>query len=153
MKLSKRLFVTQVADGWKGVYSPYGHGMALLQEDIWEKLKNSKIEQVEDSVVQYLWNNNILVDHNFETEWLRKNYRFPSIKFNSMYLITSMKCNFACKYCVVEGNVDTPLRFKEVMTPTIASHALDFFQRQLCLTQPNDARLTFYGGEPMLIKR
>lgn len=150
MRLSTQLFIIQLHNGWKGIYSPFGHGMAILSEDIWNKLEGKKYENVDSTIIQYLMENNILVEDDFEKAWLRENFRIPAIRFNSMYLVTTLECNFACKYCVVEGNVDSPLRSKERMTPTMASIAIDFFEKQLHSSQPKDARLTFYGGEPML---
>jgi len=67
-----------------------------------------------------------------------------------MYLVTTLECNFACKYCAVVKNIDESSGNMDRMSPDVASLAVDLFQRHLQRVQPRDVRVTFYGGEPML---
>lgn len=150
MRLSKQLYVTDLSEGWKGIYSPFGHKIAFLYDEAWAHLKDGNYSLVNDAIVRYLMENNILVEDGFEEKWWHEKLIPPTIKLNSMYLITTMECNFACKYCVVRENVDSPARYNERMSPHIASLAVDLFEQHLCRIQPGDARVTLYGGEPML---
>lgn len=150
MRLSKQLYVTDLSNSWKGVYSPFGHHMAFLSKKTWENLKKRRYHLVNEAIIRYLVESNILVKEGFEEKWLHSKFREPKIGFNAMFLVITLQCNFACRYCVVLKNINDTLRFQDKMSPHIASLAVDFFERHLCRLQPHNARVTFYGGEPML---
>ena len=153
MRLSEQIHIFDIANGWKAIYSPFGHGIAFLFSEVWNNLINCKYHLIDDAIIDYLQDNNILVNDGFEEEWFQQNYRHPTIKFNSMYLVITTSCNFACKYCVVMGNLDDDSNDVKLMNPQTASLAIDFFERHLQDIQPREARVTFYGGEPMLNKQ
>jgi len=150
MRPSKQLYVTDLSDTWKGIYSPFGHHMAFVSNETWENLKKGHYHLVNDAIIRYLVESNILVEEGFEERWLRSKLRPPEVRLNAMYLVITQKCNFACRYCVVQENINDTLRCQDRMSPYIASLAVDLFERHLRRIQPRDARVTFYGGEPML---
>ena len=64
-----------------------------------------------------------------------------------LYLITTMDCNFRCKYCFIKSEGKNAN--EKLMSLNVAKNGLDVFAK---LTQDNDAipSVTYYGGEPML---
>lgn len=153
MLLSKQLHVTKLADEWRGVYSPFGHGMAFLTEEVWNHIERGEFNAVDQAIVDYLIKNHMVVNVGFEEEWIRNNRDDGEVKLNSMYLVVTQNCNFDCKYCAVIRNVDSRGRLHETMGIEVGRQALVLFERVLQKGQPRDARVTFYGGEPMLNQR
>jgi len=150
MRLSKQLHVTRLAEGWNGVYSPFGQRVAFLFDEAWENLTAGNFQPVSPKILDYLKENNILVDDGFEEKWVRENRSPADVCLNSMYLVVTQNCNLGCKYCAVVENLDSSDRMKETMSLEVGRQAVDFFERQLNVSRPRDARVTFYGGEPML---
>ncbi|AZR72339.1 hypothetical protein BBF96_02390 [Anoxybacter fermentans] len=87
---------------------------------------------------------------NFEKEWLENNCPQTKVTFDTMYLVTTMDCNLACKYCVVLGNENYSTKRINTMEIETGIAALNLFKKQLAKTQPENCRITFYGGEPLL---
>ena len=152
MKLSKQIYVIDIAKNWKGIYSPFGHKIAFIYDEYWENIRKGNYHLVKEAIVNYLAESKILVEEGFEETWLCERFKEPKVELNSMYLITTIKCNFACKYCVIIKNIDKTCVYEQHMKPHIGSIAVDFFERHLRHTRPKNARVTFYGGEPMLNK-
>lgn len=82
--------------------------------------------------------------------------KIPSPAINVCYIILSEQCNLACKYCFL-GNNDTHKRksfLSENMSTETADKAIDFFIRQIKISNPNTDQnkpvLIFYGGEPLV---
>lgn len=150
MRLSTQLHVTKLTDGWSGVYSPFGHGVAFLFDEVWGNLERGDLGKVNSEIVDYLVENKILVEEGFEENWIRENRDDSQVRPNSMFLVVTQNCNFGCKYCAVLENMDSPGRLQEKMSIEVGRKAVAFFSRHLAMIQPTDARVTFYGGEPML---
>ncbi len=68
----------------------------------------------------------------------------PSIDF--LYLLTTNKCNFNCKYCFINGNLET--KKTENMSLEILTKSLDLFSKSRTKTKKSE--ILFYGGEPLL---
>lgn len=152
MRLSKQLFSTNVADQWTGIYSPFGHHVAFLPQDDWENLKNGHFGKIDLELLDFLKESNILVEEDFEKEWLKKINCSTSVAFNWMYLVLTTECNLACKYCAVLGNENEGTEYQKQMSLEVGNAAVEFYERHLCQTQPGVARVTLYGGEPLLRK-
>lgn len=150
MHLSSYLHWKKTAEGWRAVYNPFGHKIAFIYDEAWDLLKSDNISKVNSKIVEYLIKNNFLVDDGFEENWLTENRIEPAVRLNSMFLVITQNCNFGCKYCAVIENYDSGSRLKEKMSIETGRAAVDFFMKHLEKHQPADARITFYGGEPML---
>lgn len=152
MRLSKQLYSLEITDGWKAVYSPFGHKVAFIYDEAWEQLHQRRTEQINEKMLDYLTQCNIWVDEDFESRWRQQQRELASkeVRFNSMFLVTTQECNFACGYCAVMENFDHAERRDEAMSIEVGRQSVDFFQRQLAVSGSQDARVTFYGGEPML---
>lgn len=70
-----------------------------------------------------------------------------------LYMLLTDRCNFACRYCFIEGGFTNEDHQRSSMTPDIAKQSIDLFARALkkdldwTLIKP---RIIFYGGEPLL---
>lgn len=148
MKISNQLYITKVADGWNGIYSPFGHSIAFVTESDLGLLRKGEISDLDQELVKYLREKNILTDEDFEQNWMQSNLKPVSIDIDSLYLVTTTKCNIACKYCVVMGN--KPDEKDEYMTSEIGLASIRLFKTLLQKNQSEHARVTFYGGEPLL---
>lgn len=151
--LTKLLHITNLTDGWKGLYNPFGHKIAFLFDEAIDFIKKGEFDKVSPKIIQYLSDNNFLVPKGFEEEWLNDKKPASDIAFTSMFLVTTLDCNFSCGYCAVIGNIDNKKYLSgtnNVMSKTVGRKAVALFERQLNLSPPKEARVTFYGGEPML---
>lgn len=152
MRLSKQLYVLDLTDDWKGVYSPFGHKVVFIENVDWHNLQNGLIDKVDQSLADYLVESNVLVKENFEETWLAEQDASETIAFNWMYLVLTTECNLACKYCAVLGNEDETKKYATDMSLEVGRAAINFYERHLHETQPYVARVTLYGGEPLLKK-
>ncbi len=69
-----------------------------------------------------------------------------------MYLVTTMQCNLACKYCVVLGNEESNQNHEQNMSLDVGLAAIKLFERLLKQNKQKSSRVTFYGGEPLINK-
>lgn len=151
MRLSKQIYISKVSDTWNGIYAPFNHNIAFLEDSDLNLLKNKDFQSLEPSLLEFLKDNNIVVEDGFEEKWLKENLSPVSINFDSLYLITTTKCNLACKYCVVLGNKTCEEEnLEEKMSIEVGMAALKVFKDQLLKNNSKHARVTFYGGEPLL---
>lgn len=150
MHLPEQLHVTELADGWKGIYTPFSHGIAFLFDEAWDDLKKGNLKAIDKGMLDYLAQNHILVEPDFERRWIENNKDSSLVRFTSMFLVATQDCNFGCKYCAVIENMDGPHRMKEKMSVQTGRQAVNLFARHLEATTPADTRVTFYGGEPLL---
>lgn len=81
---------------------------------------------------------NLLVDHLFR----RLKYDTP---FLQAVVLTTYACNFGCTYCLEEG-VKRPVH----MTERTCRDTAQWIIRKLEEKRPQELRLDFYGGEPLL---
>lgn len=150
MVVSRYVFSHKVEAGWWGLYTPFEHGVCFVPEKVWRKLESSDFAGLGKATLQELIGKRIIVDADFDQSCL-DGYRERAItKINAMYLVVVQQCNLACRYCVVENNVVDPARMKDRMDVGTAHAAINLFARLLDGGQPTEARVTYYGGEPLL---
>ena len=79
--------------------------------------------------------------------------------FMSLWLLVVQTCNMGCSYCVVEAEDQTrnlpvlPVLSQVAggrMTPEVAMAGLRLFQKSLAKHRQPIAKVTIYGGEPLL---
>jgi uncharacterized protein len=150
VKLSKYVFAHQVEhDSW-GLYTPFNHGVCFVSGTAWDKIRNAAFEDMNDTSLAELRAKKMVVDDAFDDSCL-ESYRQRAItKINAMYLVVVQQCNLACRYCVVENNVTDPTRLKDRMSVQTANAAIDLFTNLLDGSGASEARVTYYGGEPLL---
>jgi uncharacterized protein len=150
MKLSKYVFSRQVEPGWWGLYTPFDHGVCFVSESMWGKLANSEFDKLSAASTAELRAKSMLVDDGFDETCLDE-YRTRAItRINAMYLVVVQQCNLACRYCVVENNVNDPRKLKDRMSLSTATASINLFTRLLDSSCASEARVTYYGGEPLL---
>jgi len=115
-------------------------------------MKHSTTLRAAAPILEYLVENHFLVPDGFEEEWQSRQLADAKrgLRIDSMYLVTTQACNFGCGYCAVMENLDSQERRNEKMSLRTGEQALELFARVLESTRPPEARVTFYGGEPML---
>lgn len=75
---------------------------------------------------------------------------------DTLYLLLTDSCNFACKYCFFEGSYDNPVHKTANMTKDLALDSIrkfaGYFKEACQYTdfKPNESSIVFYGGEPLI---
>ncbi|MBA3073510.1 MAG: SPASM domain-containing protein [Anaerolineae bacterium] len=113
------------------------------------------------NLLEQLLNHKMLVDCAMdETEECKKWVNvLKSLPIGVLYLLTTDSCNFACRYCVIMGNM-THNKKPILMTNEIAKERLDFFADLLARQNVHgnnpyhllaqEPQIIIYGGEPLL---
>ncbi len=95
----------------------------------------------------------ILVPENFDVNVplnkIRNLIDKPNI--DSLYIVTTDKCNYACKYCFIEENMPSKYKFT-FMTEDVLKRGIDLFARLQTDNRIGESEIIFYGGEPLLNK-
>lgn len=151
----------KVAPGMIALYTPFGHEVTFVPDQIWDCLKQNYLTEVPDQILNDLISRQFVVPPDFDRNALYKYVIPPMRGFINLWLIVVQTCNMGCSYCVVEADDQTkklpvlPMLSqveKGRMTPEIAEAAIQLYARNLEKTRPSQARVTIYGGEPLLNK-
>jgi uncharacterized protein len=151
-KVTKYLSEVDVGEGWLGLYVPFEHGLCFISQASWSRIKLGDYGSVSRQTVELLKTKNVLVSKEFDEHCLDPYHRTACARINAMFLIVTRRCNFACRYCVVECNVKDSHRTAGHMNTETGVAAVDYFARLLEASQPLQTRVTYYGGEPTLNK-
>ena len=119
-----------------------------------ERIKaQKKIDPKDLKHAKKLYDDGILVSEKFDPdEILNKVRKFvdkPHI--DSLYVVTTDKCNYACKYCFIEGNMPSDHEFS-MMTEDILKKGINLFVKSLS-KDAEKTEVVFYGGEPLLNRK
>lgn len=159
LALSKYVHDHQVESGVTALYHPFGHEVALVPARFIEPLKNARFEDIPQEILQDLLKRDFVVPPGWDEEILGKYATTPISGFFSLWLIVAQTCNIGCTYCVVEADTQTknlpelpglaqvP---KGLMTEAVALRALETFRESLERHKQPFAKLTLYGGEPLI---
>lgn len=150
MKLSRYSFAHQVEPGWWGLYSPFEHNVCFVSDATWRKIEVADFAALSQPTLVELRHKKHLVDDDFDRTCLDDYRRNAMTRINAMYLVVVQQCNLACRYCVVENNVVDLAKMRDRMSVDTASAAIDLFTKLLDGCLAPEARVTFYGGEPLL---
>jgi len=99
------------------IYNSLNHRVFYGDKDLLAFLKRfENLNSFSNSDLKYInkfYNANILVSKEFDKEKIFQKIRkfTDKPKINSLYIITTDKCNYACKYCFVEGNMPSEYKF------------------------------------------
>ena len=76
--------------------------------------------------------------------------QLSTLPISILYLLTTDQCNFACRYCFIEGSFPVG-HVASQMTPEVAKKGVDLYA-QAIVRNPSSKRkrVIFYGGEPLL---
>ena len=125
----------------------------FLAKEVYKDLQNSRCD---DNLKKELFEKKILLSYDGEDKdvltWLREKVPQPDVSLG--YFILSERCNLACKYCFVGSDTDNKDFATKDMTREVAEKAIDFFIRQLKLSDidytRNESNIIFFGGEPLI---
>lgn len=153
-KLSQYTCWASLSEDLYVLHSTLYKSTAVLTKAVAELLSQSQdvdLDTVDDGVRQQLGKlveQGLLVpsDHD-ETYYVR--YLIDSAKFDygamEIALLTTMACNFRCRYC-------TELGFHNDvwLDETVVDSLVGYFTRIFQAKHPHRLRLVYYGGEPLL---
>lgn len=149
----------QVAPDMLGLYHPFGHEVSFVSQPTWEHLQAGQFERLPPRVFSDLMERRFIVPLGYDEQALQEFMAPPTRGFISLWLLLVQTCNMGCKYCVVDAEQQTrklpqlPALSQVArgrMTPEVADAALQLFERNLRRHKPPEARITLYGGEPLL---
>lgn len=149
-----------VGDGHVGLYHPFGHEVSFLPEQQWKALAAGRYDGVPGHVFSDLVQRRFLVQPGYDENVLDDIVVAPMKGFVSLWLLVVQTCNMGCSYCVVEadeqaGRFPAPPQGSQTadgMTPEVARAALKVFRQSLDRHRQPLAKVTIYGGEPLLNK-
>lgn len=155
LSLSRYVYIHDVSPDIVGLYTPFHHEVSFLQRPIWDRIKLHDYASVPQAVMNDLLNRNFVVTPDFDSLFC-KNMIVPPIQgIFSLFLLVTSRCNMGCKYCVVnmpEKQTATDVQESPMMSREVADAALSVFFRELGKCNAPVAKITFYGGEPLLNK-
>lgn len=147
-----------VAEGVLALYHPFGHEISFIPAHLESAVDNSRFDEIPHQVLDDLVERSFIVPEGFDESALDK-VSVPPIKgFFSLWLLMVQTCNMGCKYCVVEAEEQTKKVAKTPglkhantrMSPEIAERAVEVFRQSLERHRQPSAKVTIYGGEPLL---
>ncbi|MDX2462929.1 MAG: radical SAM protein [Porticoccus sp.] len=157
--LSKYVHPHKVDDNVVGLYHPFGHEVALVTSDCLQSIENGFFEGIPNDVYTDLVQRRFLVQPGWDDIALDDYAVKPIPGFFSLWLIVAQTCNIGCTYCVVEADTQTDRlpqlpnlaqENKGYMTNEVADRAMEVFQESLARHRQPFAKVTLYGGEPLL---
>lgn len=138
------------------VYNSLNHKVFYSDKsllDFLNKFENPNIFDENSTHIKKLVKAGILVPENFDINVplikIRNIIAKPNI--DSLYIVTTDKCNYACKYCFVEENIPSGYRFTS-MAGGVLKRGIDLFAHLQLNNGNRESEVIFYGGEPLLNK-
>ena len=159
--LSAYVHAHDVSHGHVGLYHPFGHEVTFVSHETWKSLKAQNYDLVPGHIFSDLVERRFLVPPGFDDTALQNVAVAPIKGFINLWLLVVQTCNMGCSYCVVEAEDQTknlpvlPALSnvpKGRMTPEVARAALRVFHQSLARNKQPIAKVTIYGGEPLLNK-
>lgn len=111
-------------------------------------------EQIIEKVISDLIRMKILVPLEFN-EWRRldvlRRFKERDARISTLYIVPTLRCNLACKYCFILQNRLPSTKRKRVAWKTV-TRAVDHFFDQYAAARRTRCRpmVIFYGGEPLM---
>lgn len=120
-----------------------------LQQRSWS-LEGQKAQ----SLIEEMIKEKMLVEPNHDdlADYRKIQDELSKLPVKILYLLLTDQCNFACRYCFIEGGFP-PGHQRVQMTPEVAQTSIDLYARALVRNLTNEKvrkRVIFYGGEPLL---
>ena len=127
--------------------------------NIRNRLSHVSFSDINDETMDYLIQKKLVVssdaDEKEDLEVLQKSIlQHPCI--DTLYLLLTNSCNFACTYCFFEGSYSGPKEKIMNMTKKMAISAVrqfaGFFKKACGYSDfyPYESSVVFYGGEPLI---
>ncbi len=145
--LSAYVHSHQVDEEVVALYHPFGHEVALVSLPVYDLLRVGDLQNLPSDIYEDLVTRHFLVSDDWDKAVLDQYATKPISGFFSLWLIVVQTCNIGCTYCVVEA--DTQPNTGR-MSPEVAERAVEVFRESLNRHQQPVAKVTLYGGEPLL---
>ena len=156
-RLSRFTHFIDLSDGYTAIYHSVNMGIVFAKTEYIEEFRKSGWLACAGStlgnLVEELKKERMLIVQEVEemSDYNSIQASLPELPITILYLLLTDLCNFACRYCFIEGNF--PADFCPAsMTPEIAQEGIDLFAKTLAKNPRKHfhPRVIFYGGEPLL---
>lgn len=129
------------------VYNTMHRSIVHIDDEVYNLIKEDRIDEIDDDVLKVLENGKIVVDDNLDELDMLK-IMFNRAKFNAVSIgftiIPTHACNLACKYCY-QGHGDV---LSDTMNEETVKRAIEFIKKKSLGRK--SLGVNFYGGEPLL---
>ena len=159
MKPSQYNHFIPLENGEYIVYNTMSGAIAIVDDETKRSIEEIKKMEAELSPeVLYNFKESEFVVHDDENELLKARDRYNENRYDpqklSFVLTPTARCNLSCQYCY--QRVDDSLVKKEDQTSTMSESTLRnvllFVKRRSELFNATRLPITFYGGEPLIVK-
>ncbi len=133
------------------LFSTKTSAVIALKDTVYERISRGDLNGFTDDTVSMLRRHFLIDDQERETAEVLDGIKVRASK-SSMFnltIVTTTDCNFACKYCAIEG-----LKSCDYMSEETADDILAFLEKK-CGEGKGIEQLNvyYYGGEPLLNKK
>ncbi len=146
MKQSRYNFFYKLNNGQFLIYNALKNGLAVVEEDIVEKIKNvEKEENLDEELKKELIKGGFIIEDNFNEYavlTIRRHLQQYMSNGIAMTIAPTINCNLACKYCF--ENPDGA-----VMDEKTEDKIVEYVKNEL-KSGKKYVSVTWYGGEPLL---
>ncbi|MFH1863935.1 MAG: radical SAM protein [bacterium] len=141
---------------YTAVYNALNLSVLFLEEGVSNQIKSNKLlgsnAELQVAVEQMKgWRMLVPFDYDEMLDYLKVRESLEDLSIGILYLLLTDACNFACKYCFIEGA--RAFQKKGLMTNEVARLGINTFIRALS-DNPHPSKVIpqviFYGGEPLI---
>lgn len=137
------------------VYHTINMAVLFLENEMAKRLQQGEIPLLESDstrrLAEKMAEEKMLVEAGYDdlVDYRKIQDQLSDLPVSILYLLLTEKCNFACRYCFVEGGF--PVEYKRTsMSCETARAGIDLYSRTICRRPSKRSRIIFYGGEPLL---
>lgn len=138
--------------GYTLIYNTLSKSVVTIETDIYNKIINNSISDVNEIYLSKLCEQGILVQDN-DNENSKLNMYFSKLKSEypsyATMVLTSYDCNLKCTYCF-ENSIKN---INQEMTPEVTQQTINWLKKEIDQYSSNFFSIAFSGGEPLLNKK
>ncbi len=129
------------------VYNTLNRTIMHIDDEVYNLMRNNKIETIDDEVLDVLKEGGIVVDDNLnEVDMLK--IKLSRVKYGASSMMVTVipthTCNLSCKYCY-QGHGDV---LSSTMNDETIRRTIEFIKKNSMGRRA--LKMNFYGGEPLL---
>lgn len=128
------------------VFSTRTGNVISIKESIWDKIKNNKIDEINDNILQSLLDHKIIISQEEEEikSIVKENEELGKVKTGLSFTIQPTgNCQLGCFYC---GQSHTNIKMNEATMEKVYQRITNILEKG----RYKHLFITWYGGEPLL---